>query len=181
MRWSLEHAARAAGAVGGRGRLRGEPQLRPEHRRQHQPRAAAVPLDQQRPRQHGDQFADRERDQSVCRPDSRRDAEQRHDAAAEPAAAVSAVRQRRRSPLRRLEHVRLGAVPARAALQRRLHRAHQLHLVELQGAGDQAERHRHRLRRAIPGHPPAASPGDERHLGAALRPRPALRQRRQSS
>ena len=31
-----EHAARAAGAVGRRGRLRREPQLRPDHRRQHQ-------------------------------------------------------------------------------------------------------------------------------------------------
>ena len=93
------HAARAAGAVGGRGRLCGEPQLRPEHRRQHQRRAAAVPLDQQRPRQHGDQLAHRERDQSVCRPDSRRDAEQCHDAAPEPAPAVSAVRQHRRAPV----------------------------------------------------------------------------------
>ena len=39
------------------------------------------------------------------------------------------------------------------------YRAGQLHLVELQGAGDQAERDRYRLRGAIPGHPPAASPG----------------------
>ena len=76
-------------------------------------------------------------------------AEQRHDAAPAAAAAVSAVPAT--STRRRYDgssSVRLGAVPAREALQRRLHGAHELHLVALHGAGDQAERHRHRLRGA---------------------------------
>ena len=67
---------------------------------EHQRGAAAVPLDQQRARHRGDQFAHRQRHQSVCRPDPRRDAEQRHDPARQNLPpAVPAVRQHRCSPL----------------------------------------------------------------------------------
>ena len=132
---------------------------------------------QQRPRQHGDQLVpDRERHQSVRRPAARRDAEQRA-----PTSASSCCGRIRSSATSTC-----AATTARAAfdsaqfrLERRFSGGYtvldQLHLVELQGAGDAAERHRHRLRRALPGHAPAAPPGDERHLGAAVRPGPALR------
>ena len=43
--------------------------------------------------------------------------------------------QHRRAALRRLERVRLGAVPAREAVQRRVHGSHELHVVGVQGKG----------------------------------------------
>ena len=72
------HAARVARAVGRRGRLRRQPQLRPDDRLQPEPGAAAVPLDEQRPRPEDHQLPHGERREPVPRPAPRRNAE-RHD------------------------------------------------------------------------------------------------------
>ena len=111
-----------------------------------------------------------------ARPAAGRDAQRRDHTASATAAAVPAVPEHRHSPLRRVEQLRLGAVPGDQALHGRLHGRRGLHVVRLQGARHAPERHRSRLRRALQRHPPPAPPRRQRHLGAALRQRPPVGQ-----
>ena len=74
-------------------------------------------------RDHGDDQLPRPRTSPIrsaacCRA---RRSTARHDAAPAAAAAVPAVPEHRHAPLRRVEQLRLGAVPADEAVQRRLH------------------------------------------------------------
>ena len=179
MRWVNERPARAAGAVRRRGRLRRVAQLRSDDRLQSQPGAARSTCRRAtsatRPRSisstatvpnpfagllPGETLNGTAQRQQLLRPFPQF---QRH----------------RRPPLRRVEPLRFGAGPAAPAVRRRLHVRDQLHLVELQGEGHPPERDRSRLRGAVQRHAPAAPPGRERHLGAAVRPRPQVGKRRQ--
>ena len=84
----------------------------------------------------------------------------------------------RRPPLRWIEQLRLGAVPHHEAVPRRISAGYRAIPGPISRRQVQpAQRDRHRLRGAVQRHAPAAPAGVQRHLGAAVRPRPEVRQR----
>ena len=113
--------------------------------------------------------------------DSRHGVQRRNHRASAAAPAVSALRQRPDVRGRWHEPLQLGAVQDREAIHAGLHDSRGLHLVEVHRARLQAESDRHRVRGAAVGVRRAAPFRRQRDLGAAVRPRSPVGQRRQSA
>ena len=134
----------------------------------------SVPLDEPPCATTRRSTSSRARHEPVPRTDAGHRLQRRDDRAVAAAASVPAVRQRAHVRRRRHEPIQLGAGQDREALHARLYGPGGLYVVEVHRARVQAESERHRVRGAAVGVRRAAPRRAQRHLGAAVRQRPAV-------